>query len=77
MLNANDFIATLGDLGKQILRTANILDSLAAEADDKDLRYELLAMRQAKRRHMEAINALAIMVNSRANQNQGGKPPGS
>lgn len=65
MLNASDFIVTLGELGQQILKTVNVLDSLATEADDKDLRYELLARRQTKRRHMEAINALTIAVRSR------------
>lgn len=72
MLNAGDFIITLGDLGRQILATAVVLDGLAAEVDEKELRYELLAMRQAKRRHLDAINALIVLIRADAN---GGKPP--
>lgn len=62
MLSQEDFIGMLGDMQSHVEKTIRITDDLVAELDDKDLRFKLIALRQTKYVHLEAMNALATLI---------------
>lgn len=62
MLNQRDFVKILGELRKQLLKTMNNMDYLVDRLDDTDLCYKFVALKQMKKHHLEAMNAIASKV---------------
>ncbi len=62
MLRQDDFIAMLASMLAHVDRTIRITDELIVLLEDKDLRFKLVALRQAKYSHMETLEALSTML---------------
>ncbi len=62
MLTQTDFVTMLTDLQVQMVSTIRTIQILSNEIEDKELRYQFVAMAQSKQRHLEAMNALASLV---------------
>jgi hypothetical protein len=62
MLTQSDFVSMLTDLQVQMVTTIKTIQTLTNEIEDKELRYQFVAMAQSKQRHLEAMNALASLV---------------
>lgn len=68
MLSQVDFITMIGDMQTHVEKTITITDELVSELDDKDLRFKLIALRQSKHLHLEAMSALSTLVKQHMNQ---------
>lgn len=66
MLSQTDFVNMLTDMHTHMDKAVRILDELVSDIDDKDLRYRLVALRQTKRSHMEALAALTSVIKRNA-----------
>lgn len=62
MLTQSNFVSMLTDLQVQMVTTVKTIQTLTNEIEDKELRYQFVAMAQSKQRHLEAMNALASLV---------------
>lgn len=62
MLSQEDFVGMLNDMLTHVEKTIKITDDLVAELDDKDLRFKLIALRQTKYVHLEAMSALSALI---------------
>ena len=62
MLTQTDFVSMLTDLQVQMVTTIKTIQMLTNEIEDKELRYQFVAMAQSKQRQLEAMNALASLV---------------
>lgn len=62
MLSQNDFVSMIGDMETHVEKTILITDELVSVLDDKDLRFKLIALRQSKHLHLEAMSALGTLV---------------
>lgn len=68
MLSQVDFVSMIGDMQTHVEKTISITNELISELDDKELRFKLIALRQSKHLHLEAMSALATLVKEHMNQ---------
>ena len=73
MLSQDDFVGMLRDMQKHVEKTIKIADELVAGLEDKELRYKLIALRQTKYMHLEAMAALQTVIQQ--NRNRSGNQP--
>ncbi len=62
MLRQDDFVNMLASMLSHVERTINITDELVVEMKDRDLRFKLVALRQAKYSHLETLEALSTLL---------------
>ncbi len=62
MLRQDDFVAMLASMLAHVERTIRITDELVVELHDRDLRFKLVALRQAKFNHLETLEALSTLL---------------
>ncbi|MCC8166323.1 MAG: hypothetical protein LIQ31_09265 [Planctomycetes bacterium] len=62
MLRQEDFVEMLGSMQTHVEKTIRITDELVSELDDVELRFKLVAFRQAKHLHLETLSALQTLV---------------
>lgn len=68
MLSQVDFITMMGDMQTHVEKTIAITDELVSDLDDKELRFKLIALRQSKHLHLEAMSALSTLVKHHMDQ---------
>ncbi len=62
MLTQHDFLSMLGDLQAHTGKTVSVIEGLLAGIDDKELCLKLVALKQTKLVHLEAMQALSTLV---------------
>lgn len=77
MLSQVDFVTMISDMQTHIEKTINITDELVSDLDDKELRFKLIALRQSKHIHLEAMSALSALVKHHIGQTAAKQQPAS